>query len=391
MKAFVPIIALSVIAMAAQAQIDFQPGYYIRNDGTKVSCLIKDRGWRNNPKNIVCKTSPDAAPVTIGQESITEFSVGNAKYQRFSIDVDTSAQGLEDLGRSWLSQFRHETAILRVLVEGKATLFVYRNGDRTKFYFKLNTATPQPLIFKQYMSDGGSIATNLGYITQLSDSLTCSSSNLPDPTTLRYEEKGFVRYFIAYNACMKSPYTDYWAKTGKTAVHLFIKPGLDLSDAKLTDNSSASAHSYDFGSQPSFRIAAELEIVLPFNRNKWALVFEPAYLSYSGKTSSGSHLDYKAVQALLGARYFLIVAGPSKLYLTGSIYADFPTNTNLIYGSDAIQFSTHFGASFSAGYRLHDRFGIELKYSIPRGLLDNYYYLRATLNTTSLTFSCRIL
>jgi hypothetical protein len=391
MKAFVTAIALSIFCIATQAQIDFQPGYYIRNDGTKVSCLIKDYGWRNNPKNIVCKTSPDAAPVTIGQESITEFSVGNAKYQRFSIDVDTSAQGLEDLGKSWLSQYRHETAILRVLVEGKATLYVYHDGDRTKFYFKLNTATPQPLVFKQYMSEGGSIATNPGYIAQLFDSLACSSSNLPDPATLRYEAKAFVRYFIAYNTCMKSAYTDYWAKTGKTAIHLYIKPGLDLSSAKLTDISSGSTQTYNFGSQSSFRIAAELEIVLPFNGNKWAVVLEPAYLSYSGKTSSGVQLDYKAIQALLGARYFLIVAGPSKLYLTGSFYADIPANPTLIYENNAVQFNARFGASLSAGYRYNDRFGIELKYSIAQSLLDNYYYLRANLNTTSLSFSCRIL
>ncbi len=42
MKPFVILFALTIIQTVCQAQIDFQPGYYIRNDGAKTSCLIKD-------------------------------------------------------------------------------------------------------------------------------------------------------------------------------------------------------------------------------------------------------------------------------------------------------------------------------------------------------------
>ena len=49
MKTFVTFIALTVISHLCYAQIDFQPGYYVRSDGTRISCLIKDYGWMNSP------------------------------------------------------------------------------------------------------------------------------------------------------------------------------------------------------------------------------------------------------------------------------------------------------------------------------------------------------
>ncbi|HEV3414752.1 MAG TPA: hypothetical protein VG101_19875 [Puia sp.] len=391
MKTFVTTILLSILTVVAHAQVDFQPGYYIRNDGTKISCLIKDYGWRNNPKNIVCKNSPDAEPTTIDQESIIEFGVGNAKYQRFEVDVDTSAQGIEDLSKSPVPEYRHETAFLKLLVEGKASLYVYRRKEMTRFYFKLNAATPQPLVFKQYLNESGNIVGNQGYIAQLFDSLSCSASSLPDPATLRYEERGFVHYFIAFNSCIKSAYTDYWAKTGKTAVHLNIRPGVDLASATLTDYSFANPQKYNFGSQVSFRIGAEVEIVLPFNRNKWTVLMEPAYRSYSGKSSSGLQLDYKAAQFLLGARYYLVSDGPSKWYLSASVFADFPISPTLTYENAALSFAGRFGGSISAGYRYKDRVGIELKYTAPQSILVNYENLATHLYATSLILSIRVL
>ncbi|HET6256135.1 MAG TPA: hypothetical protein VFE32_18810 [Puia sp.] len=207
--------------------------------------------------------------------------------------------------------------------------------------------------------------------------------------TIRYEEKAFVRYFTAYNSCVKSPYTDFWTKTGKTIIHLNIRPGMDLGSATFIDNTFANPQKYNFGNQVSFRIGVELELLLPFNRNKWAVVVEPAYRSYTGKTS-GLQVDYKAFQFLLGGRYFLI-DGPSKWYLTAAIYGDFPTNSSLAYENSDLSFVARFGASVSAGYRYKDRLGLELKYSPPQPVLANYLALGMKLSTASAILSFRIL
>jgi hypothetical protein len=60
MKTFAALFALTLTSLFGHTQINFQPGYYIRNDGTRTSCLIKDYGWLNSPTSIVCKTSSDA-------------------------------------------------------------------------------------------------------------------------------------------------------------------------------------------------------------------------------------------------------------------------------------------------------------------------------------------
>src|ERR1700685_3723712 len=100
MKPFVILFALTIIQTVCQAQIDFQPGDYIRNDGAKTSCLIKDYGWLKNPTFINCKRLSDASPVAIGMDSIIEVGVGGAKYQRIEVDVETSGTSTDELSRS---------------------------------------------------------------------------------------------------------------------------------------------------------------------------------------------------------------------------------------------------------------------------------------------------
>src|SRR6185312_6820304 len=97
MKPVLPLILLTFICHATRAQVEYQPGYFIREDGSKTACLIRNYGWVNNPTSIVYKTSASSGPVTLELNGgITEFKAGNARYVRFDVDVDTSAQELTD-------------------------------------------------------------------------------------------------------------------------------------------------------------------------------------------------------------------------------------------------------------------------------------------------------
>ena len=393
MKTFVTLAALTVFSHICSAQIDFQPGYYLRNDGTRISCLIKDYGWRNNPKNIVLKTSSDAAPVTIGIDNIAEFGVGNSKYQRLEVDVEISGDALDELNNSPVPKYRHETAFLKLLVEGRASLYLYTDKRLNRYFFRLNGGATRPLISKQYLGEDGVIHANQEYIKQLSDSLGCSASDFPDPTAVRYDAKSLTSFFIAYNSCVKAAYTDYWGKTGKSAFHLNIRPGIDLASLTMTDNTEAFVTAkHPYGNQASFRIGAEAEFILPFNRNKWAVLLEPEYRSYhSSSGGTGFEVDYKALQFLLGARYYMFISSQSKLYLGAGIFTNFQINSTLQYEGADLTIQPRFGVATSAGFRYRDRFGIELKYELPEQILDNYYYLKANVTATSLIFSYRIL
>ena len=189
MKPLLTLAFLGILHLAGHAQIDFQKGYYIRNDGTKISCLIKDYGWVNNPTSIVLKSSPDAAPATIGMAGILEFGVGNSKYQRFDVDVETSSDAIDELSTSAQPNYRHDTAMLKLPVEGRASLYLYQNKRLVRYFFRLNGAALTPLISKHYLGPDGFAHANQEYIKLLADNLNFPAPDFSDPTTVRLEGK----------------------------------------------------------------------------------------------------------------------------------------------------------------------------------------------------------
>jgi hypothetical protein len=391
MKTFAALFALTLTGLPGQAQINFQPGYYIRNDGARTSCLIKDYGWLNNPTSIVCKNSPDDVPVTVGIDSIVEFGVSGAKYQRFEVDVETSSNAIDELSRSPIPAFRHEKALLRVLVEGRASLYLYTGRRLSRFFYRLNGQRPGPLVFKQYLGQDGIIHANQEFIKVLADSLSCSAPDLPDPTLVKYEANSLARFFIAYSTCEKSAYTDYFAKAVKTIFHLNIRPGADLANLVVRDISTYPATRYSYGYHPGFRIGAEAEMILPFARNKWAVLIEPEFRTFTSSPGAGYNLDYKALQVLLCGRYFLFISPQSKLYVTAGLFTNFDLGSTLEYETVGLVIEPRLGATAAAGFRYKDRFGIELQYQFPEQILDNYYYERANVTTASLVLSIKIL
>jgi hypothetical protein len=132
-------------------------------------------------------------------------------------------------------------------------------------------------------------------------------------------------------------------------------------------------------------------MILPFSRNKWAILIEPEYRTYSSSPGAGYNINYKALQVLLGGRYFLFLSPESKLYLTAGLFTNFSFGPPLEYETFGLDIEPRLGGTVAAGFRFKDRFGIEVQYQFPEQVLGNYSYERANLTTTSLVLSIKIL
>jgi hypothetical protein len=282
-------------------------------------------------------------------------------------------------------------AFLKVLVEGRASLYLYTGKRLSRFFYRLNGQPPGPLVSKQYLGPDGVVHANQQYIKVLADSLSCSATDFPDPSSVRYEANSLVRFFIAYNTCTKSAYSDYYAKTAKMVFHLNIRPGADLANFVVRNNSSYFPPRYSYGNSPGFRIGAEAEVILPFNRNKWAVLLEPEFRTYSSSPGPGFAIDYKAVQILLCGRYFLFISPESKLYVTAGLLTNFNLGSTIEYETQDLVLQPRLGGTAAVGFRYKDRFGVELQYQFPEDILENYTLLRGDLSTASLVFSYKIL
>jgi hypothetical protein len=113
------------------AQNKYQKGYYILNDGTKVDCFIKNYDWKNNPITIETKQTLDSQIIDIDIEQCKEFSIENeSKFTRQSVDIDISTSGdFTRLTNSKEPNFKNFKVFLKVLVEGKYSLYHFENED----------------------------------------------------------------------------------------------------------------------------------------------------------------------------------------------------------------------------------------------------------------------
>src|SRR6185312_629172 len=386
MKPFVTLLALTLASTICSAQIDFQPGYYILNNGARVNCLVKDYEWAANPTAITCKRASGGPAVTIGMDSLLEFSVGNAKYVRFDVDVETSGSTIEQMSDSPAPAFQHERVLLKVLVEGRASLYVYARRRSARYFYRLNNESSRPLVYKEYLGEDQVVHANPEYLKVLNDSINCTAANAPDPTTVRYGTKPLVRYFVAYNKCVNSAVTDYYAKAVKTALHVNIRAGIDMATITTADN----ATTFSYGKRASLRVGAEAELILPFNRNKWSVVLGADYRSYHSFPSDAYFpVDYKAVQGLAGVRYYLFLTHQLKLYLSGLMGANFNLNSNLAEGRPYFRLATALGPAFGAGLQYAKRFSVGIQYQPQEEVLDIPVIFSGKLSATTLILSYR--
>lgn len=134
------------------AQIKFDPGYIIDNNGVRSDVLIKNIQWRNSPEVITYKTSENAEPVTATIGDISEFGIGRAvKFRRYTVEIDRSSSVLSNLSTSRNPEFREEELMLKVLVDdGAANLYEYESRGLKRYFYQIEGGDVQQLVYKPY-------------------------------------------------------------------------------------------------------------------------------------------------------------------------------------------------------------------------------------------------
>lgn len=133
------------------SQISFEPGYYIDNNSQKITGLVKNVDWKNNPSQFSFKASEDAEEMTLSINSVAEFGIyDNMKYVRHNVDIDKSGKNLGQLSNSKDPVFEKEVLFLEVLVEGKASLYSYQSNNLKRFFFSKDGSGVEQLIYKTY-------------------------------------------------------------------------------------------------------------------------------------------------------------------------------------------------------------------------------------------------
>jgi hypothetical protein len=380
------------VNFACTAQIKFENGYFITNGGQKKFCLIRNIDWLYNPTSFSYKDSANGQVQKADMEHVSEFGILNySRYKRYAVNIDTSGGSIDQINSNSLPEFKQEIFFLKVLVDGKASLYLYNSRGMTRFFFTIDDSLkPEQLIFKSYYASQNLIAENNTFRDQLLNNLLCPSINQHEVERVGYEKKDLEKLFEQYNNCQQSTSTSFEGKHEAVYFNLNFKPAINISSLSLFDHSNG-PNTTAFGSKLSFSAGLEAELVLPFNKNSWSVILEPSFQSYrSSYPANNSSINYRTIELSAGIKHFFFLTPNTKLFLTGSLFYAFPVNSTFVYESADLSLVSRIDARISAGYMYKSRYGIELKYELPRNILDYYEFIISHYNTTSIVLTFKL-
>ncbi|GAB2766059.1 tRNA modification GTPase [Salinimicrobium soli] len=383
---------LILLSFIGYSQTDFQKGYFISNTGEKVEGLIKNKDWKNNPEEISFKFSENAQVQTETIKTIKEFGIyGRSKYLRATVDIDKTSELLRNIDDNREPVFEEEQLFLKVLVEGKASLFSYSNEDVTSFLYQKGDSDIEELVFKVYLVKNQEIAENNYYKQQLINNLNCEASLTGEIKGLKYEPGSLSKFFIKYNKCENEDFQTYSQKDHKAIFNISLKAGIKNSSLEIMNQYNGFRNT-DFGNQVGYRVGLEAEVVLPFHNNKWSVFVDPAYqkfLSTKETPNLYSEVTYHSIEVPIGVRHYMYLTPSSKLILSVMTVMDISFDSSLYFEKEAystLEIRSGKDTAVGFGYNYNNRYSAELRYYLGRDLMTNYGSWDSDYNTVALIF-----
>jgi hypothetical protein len=389
------ILILSFYSLGGYCQISFEEGYILTIEDEKITCEIKNLDWRNQPKELKYKLSSSSDVKRISIDSIKEFGINQAKKMiKAIVNIDVSNSNISMLTSSRAPMFLEKEVLLNVLVEGNASLFTYQSNGLTKFFYNVDDSKIEQLIFKKYINSKKEIVENNSFRQQLRNDLKCQSIYLFQFEKLIYSETNLVELFTLFNSCDDADYTNFDQKKERDLFNLNIRPGLATSSLSLNYELSNTGN-VNFDGGLLFRYAIESEFVMPFNKNKWSVIFEPSLSRYESLKFNDFFLvnaDYKSFEISVGLRHYLFLNDNSKFFFNVN-YSNVVATNSYIRFKDAVDLQLESGAglklvagnnfALGVGYK-KNKSSFEFRYGHNRELLTNNFNWNATYRTYSL-------
>lgn len=352
------------------SQTIYQPGYFITNSGDKISCLIKNEEWMNNPTEFTYKIDLESASQTGKIKDIAQFGIdGDKSYRRFEATIDLSSNTISSLSFKKEPEWTKRIVYLEIITEGKLTLYRYEQGDILKYFFISNDyITAEQLVFKKY-SINGNVAENNNFRQQLYNLMKDKYEDKEKFKSIKYEQKELEKLFKEYNGTDNIK-TDKKKQKGKISLKLTAGTAI----AKLEMQHLVSGEHYNFNDKTIFGGGAEFEYTLPFNNKKWSLFINPNiqfYKNSSQKDYYVADVDYTYLQIPLGMRYNMFLNDKAKIFLTAAYVFNINVGSEMIYSNRDLPVVISNGSSIMAGAGFsYLKYSAEIRYNTKYGIIN---------------------
>ena len=383
-------------AISMSAQISFEKGYMINNDGQKKEVLIKHLEKINNPKDFVFKTNENSAEITYTTSNVKEFGIYNyGKFITYNGPLDYSSNKISDLSNQFSPELKETSIFLKEEVSGSKSLYSYIGGNVIKYFYSESNQTINALVYKQYYYEGdvNKVATNNTYLQQLKEIFADDEKAKSLVSKTKYATSDLTKIFKIYNQSQetntKEENDNQIVKDKHTyKFNLNIRPGINFYAPLALNNSSFT--NTEYSSRSSFRVGLEAEIILPVNRNKWSVILEPSYSVYSNKklTNKSSELydfsmdSYSFLNLSLGLRHHMFITEKSKIFVNVGVNVatfklgnaenfDFTYNDESFYKVALSSTQSFQSYTLGIGYTYNNKFMVEARYNSKYNIVDN--------------------
>jgi hypothetical protein len=376
-----------ILGLNGFTQSTFLKGYYINNSDKKIDCLIKNDDWLNNPTEFKYKITENSEHKTLTINSVKEFAILNiSKYVRKNIEIDRSSTIVNEMDYNKNPVFNKEELFLKVLIEGKANLYLYEDSGLFRYFFNKDNDDVTQLVYKNYLTYDGQVGKNKEFRQQLWTTLKCESISVNHLEKLNYRKNELIEFFIKYNECSNSEFVNYQDKIKKDLFNLTIRPGIGSSSLRIANPNSR--RDFDLGGGLfSYRFGLEAEFILGFNNNKWAFLIEPTYRNLETENTFDSKfttneeffvkLNQTSIDINFGIRYYIYQNKKIKMFTNAiasynNSFNSAITITSSIEGKSVEKLDITSGGSTAIGIGCKHNAGysIELRYLPKYDLLN---------------------
>jgi hypothetical protein len=342
--------------------------------------LIKNEDWAGSPKTFEYKLSENAEVKLGSINNIKEFGSGESfKYVRATLNVDQSTDVVNNLTDVRNPIMKEETLFLKMLLEGKASLYYSERENISRYFFKVGEGEIEQLIYKRYLATPTRIGKNEYYKQQLATSLNCSQLSESNFENLEYKSTKLLKIITAYNRCENASGIVYVENLKKSKFNLTVRPGVTFSSLSLIKEGD---ERINFDSQTGLRVGLELEYILPFNNDKWSAFIEPTYRSYNAEkeylyVDFGSfqrttliNINYSAIELPVGMRHYFFASSDGAFFIDAAILVDISNLNSKAESSNEssydLDLNADAGLALGAGFRYKNKYSLELKYHTDR-------------------------
>lgn len=379
MKKLIYFFALLFSSMAI-GQINYEPGYFISNDGQRTDCLIRNVNWRNTPSEFkYILNENDTDPKTAVINNIKEFVILNdVTFKKFTLEIDRSSSNTKNLTHDKNVNMKSETQFLKVLVEGEINLYEYNDDDLIRFFVSTgNHERVEQLIYKEYFADNNKIGKNNQFRQQLFLLLKSEDVSTKNFEKLKYDRDDISKLFIQYNKIKDPTFIEPVKQKANGGVNFKVVAGINSASTSLDyTTSSTSSFSEDF-KKTIFNVGIEIEYVMPFQKNKWSIFIDPNFQSFSDKANlnnqRNAEVDYKIIQIPIGIRHFFFINEKSKIFINAGYSFNISQSSNLRYNyisslnfpsEDRFKIQLTTNGFIGLGYSFQ-KYSLEFRYNLP--------------------------